>query len=170
MLALWADAGDIFALFIDGKAAALVSTGILDGGYPALSPAHPSAAWFERMVRDLWGYVAIGGTDAALARPRALAADHAAGTARLGAPRAVRRDARSSPSTKRFDQLPIGPVRGGIELAAHLRLAIDGEAVVRLEPLLGYSHKGTLALMRGKSPRAAARFAARIAGEERLPD
>jgi Ni,Fe-hydrogenase III large subunit len=36
---------------------------------------------------------------------------------------------------------------------------------VRLEARLGYTHKGTLTLMRGKSPRTAARFAARLSGE-----
>ena len=163
LLALWADAGDIFALFIDDETAVLVSTEIVDGGYPALSPARPAAAWSERLVYDLWGYVAIGGSDA---RPWL---DHGRWPVttplapRPGAPRPA------GPPEFRFhdslDQLPIGPVRGGIEPAAHLRFAIDGETVVGFEPLLGYSHKGTLGLMRGKSPRAAARFAARIAGE-----
>ena len=63
------------------------------------------------------------------------------------------------------DQIPLGPARGGIEPAAHLRLGVRGETIVRLETRLGYTHKGTLGLMRGKSPRAAARFAARLAGE-----
>ena len=72
---------------------------------------------------------------------------------------------RSSCSAEDLDQFPLGPVRGGIEPAAHLRLGVRGETVVRMEARLGYTHKGTLTLMRGKSPRAAARFAARLAGE-----
>ena len=37
--------------------------------------------------------------------------------------------------------------------------------MLRAEARLGYAHKGTLALMRGKSPRTAARFVARLAAE-----
>ena len=33
------------------------------GGYPALSPNRPGAAWFERMIRDLWGHEAEGARD-----------------------------------------------------------------------------------------------------------
>ena len=63
LLALWADTREVYALLRDGAAPLLVSTEVEDGGYPALSPARPAAAWFERMVRDLWGHTAIGGTD-----------------------------------------------------------------------------------------------------------
>jgi Ni,Fe-hydrogenase III large subunit len=62
-------------------------------------------------------------------------------------------------------QIPLGPVLSGIAEPSHLRLTVAGERVTRLEVRLGYAHKGTLALMRGKSPRAAARFAARLAGD-----
>jgi Ni,Fe-hydrogenase III large subunit len=62
-------------------------------------------------------------------------------------------------------QWPIGPVPGGVGEAAHLRLTLHGDRVMRAETRLGYTHKGTLALMRGKSPRTAARFAARLAGD-----
>ena len=77
----------------------------------------------------------------------------------------VARSSRSSSFAEDLDQIPLGPARGGIEPAAHLRLGVRGETIVRLETRLGYTHKGTLGLMRGKSPRAAARFAARLAGE-----
>ena len=63
LLALWADTREVYALLRGGATPLLVSIDIEDGGYPALSPARPAAAWFERMVRDLWGHTAIGGTD-----------------------------------------------------------------------------------------------------------
>ena len=47
----------------------------------------------------------------------------------------------------------------------HFRFSVRGEQVLKLQARLGYSHKGTLAMMRGKSPRLAARFAARISGD-----
>jgi Ni,Fe-hydrogenase III large subunit len=163
LLALWADTREVYALLRDGAAPLLVSTEVEDGGYPALSPARPSAVRFERMVRDLWGHAAIGGTD-----PRPWL-DH--GHWPVSAPLAQHPGppGRSEPPEfllpADLDQFPLGPVRGGIEPAAHLRLGIRGETIVRLEARLGYAHKGTLTLMRGKSPRAAARFAARLAGE-----
>ena len=163
LLALWADTREVYALLRDGAAPLLVSTEVEDGGYPALSPARPAAVWFERMVRDLWGHTAIGGTDL---RPWL---DH--GHWPISAPLALHPGPRGRSEAPEFlfpaelDQLPLGPVRGGIEPAAHLRLGIRGETIVRLEARLGYTHKGTLTLMRGKSPRAAARFAARLAGE-----
>ena len=61
--------------------------------------------------------------------------------------------------------LPRGPIWGQVDEAAHLRLTLNGPAIVRAEALLGFTHKGTLTLMRGKSPRAAARFAARLCAD-----
>jgi len=163
LLALWADTREVYALLHVGAVAKLVSTEVADGGYPALSPIRPAAAWFERMVRDLWGHTAIGGTDL---RPWL---DH--GHWPHSTPMALRPGPASRAEPAEFamgeelDQIPLGPVRGGIEPAAHLRLGVRGETVASLEVRLGYTHKGTLTLMRGKSPRAAARFAARLAGE-----
>ena len=62
-------------------------------------------------------------------------------------------------------QIPVGPVHAGIIEPGHFRFTAQGETVVRLEARLGYTHKGQLALMRGKSPRVAARFAARLSGD-----
>lgn len=163
LLALWADTRDAYALLRDGGVPLFVSTEVEDGGYPALSPARPAAAWFERMVRDLWGHAAVGGTD------QRSWLDH--GRWPISVPLAPRPGPPGPAEQPEFafgddvDQFPLGPVRGGIEPAAHLRLGIRGEAVARLEARLGYTHKGTLSLMQGKSPRAAARFAARLAGE-----
>jgi len=163
LLALWADTREVYALLSDGDTPLLVSTEVEDGGYPALSPARPAAAWFERMVRDLWGHTAIGGTDQRPWLNHGRWPHSAPMALRPGPPGAA--ETPEFPFSEELDQLPLGPVRGGIEPAAHLRLGIRGETVMRLEARLGYTHKGTLALMRGKSPRAAARFAARLAGE-----
>ncbi|HEX4172083.1 MAG TPA: nickel-dependent hydrogenase large subunit [Acetobacteraceae bacterium] len=163
LVALWADTRVVYALLRQDDRVLLVSTTVEDDGYPALSPMRPFAACFERVVRDLWGHAAIGGTDQ---RARL---DH--GRWAQSAPMAVRPGPPASAEPPEFampeelDQIPLGPVRGGIEPAAHLRLGVRGQAVERLELRLGYAHKGVLALMRGKSPRAAARFAARLAGE-----
>jgi Ni,Fe-hydrogenase III large subunit len=65
-----------------------------------------------------------------------------------------------------WHQIPVGPVHAGVIEPGHFRFTVQGETVVRLEQLLGYTHKGTLSLMIGKSPRAAARFAARLSGDK----
>jgi Ni,Fe-hydrogenase III large subunit len=165
--ALWADATHVHALLLDKTGTLLpISTPVDGGGYPALSPARPAAAWYERMVQDLWGHVAVGGRDL---RPwldhgrwpqaRPLAARPGPSPGRPEPPEFL------PPADERFTQAALGPIHGGIEPPAHLRVTLAGERVRRLESRLGYAHKGTLALMRGKSPRTAARFAARLAAE-----
>ncbi len=168
LLALWADTGNAYALWFDETTSAplLVSTTIEACGYPALSPVRPVAAWFERMVRDLWGHAATDGTDQRPwldhgrwphTTPMALRVGHPGGQSEP--PEFL------SAAGDDLDQIPLGPVHGGIAAASHLRLTGRGEHIVRLEARLGYTHKGTLTLMRGKSPRAAARFAARLSVE-----
>jgi len=168
LLALWADPTQVYALFHDAEAGRFLpaSVAVVEGGYAALSPQRPAAAWFERMVHDLWGHTAVGGTDA---RPWL---NH--GRWGLAAPLAARPGALAvTPAppeflpvaAEEFHQIALGPVFGGIGEPAHFRLSAEGEAVLRLEARLGYAHKGTLGLLRGKSPRAAARFAARISGD-----
>ncbi len=168
LLALWADTGHVHAILHDGAAGEplLASTPIEAGCYAALSPSRPLSAWFERMVQDLWGHAAAGGIDQ---RPWL---DH--GHWPQTHPMSLRPDAlrgRSEPpeflpaAGEDLDLIPLGPIHGCIEAASHLHLTVEGETIARLEARLGYAHKGTLAMMRGKSPRAAARFAARLSGE-----
>jgi len=62
-----------------------------------------------------------------------------------------------------IDQVPLGPLQGARAEAGQFRAFARGEAVHRMEARLGYLHRGIPVLMRGKSPRAAGRFAARLA-------
>jgi len=168
LLAMWADAQLVHALLHDRTGGAMlpVSVPTESGFYPALSLARPPAAWFERMIRDLWGHHAEDGRDG---RPWL---DH--GVWALHAPLSARPVAvAGQPEPPEFfapdgagqTQLALGPAGSGLGEPAALRLTLRGERVQRLEARLGYAHKGTLALLRGKSPRAAARFAARLAGD-----
>jgi Ni,Fe-hydrogenase III large subunit len=167
LLALWADTAEVYAMFFDEAHAQplVASTRNEDGRYAALSAARPVAAWFERMVQDLWGHTADGGIGSRPwldhghwpnAHPMALHPDDRRGGG--GQPEFLPLE------DETLDQVPLGPVHGGIEPASHLRLTVRGETIDRLETRLGYTHKGTLARMLGKSPRAAARFAARLSG------
>ncbi|HET6306335.1 MAG TPA: NADH-quinone oxidoreductase subunit C [Rhodopila sp.] len=167
LLAHWADTIQVHALFLDPEAltVVLVSTPVEAGSYPALSPILPGAAWYERMVHDLWGHTATGATDL---RPWL---DHGRWPQiRPMASRPEPRTMMEPPDLSGTDPadamvLPLGPVWGRLEEAAHLRLVLDGSLIARAEAFLGFTHKGSLTLMRGKSPRAAARFAARLSGD-----
>ena len=118
------------------------------------------------MVHDLWGHTATGGHDL---RPW-LDHGHWPHTMPL-APRPG--PSAGSPEPPEFlsgsddalMQLPLGPIHGAIGEPAHLRLTARDDRVLRAESRLGYAHKGTLLLLRGKSPRAAVRFAARLSAD-----
>jgi Ni,Fe-hydrogenase III large subunit len=164
LLAHWGDTVQVHALFLDPSSLMIVpiSTGVETGHYPALSPLLPSAAWYERMIQDLWGHVADGGTDE---RPWL---DHAAWAVRH--PMAVRPQPAMlvHPADAIHSEemvLPLGPIWGRLDEPAQLRLTLHGAAIRHAEARLGFTHKGTLMLMRGKSPRTAARFAARLSGD-----
>jgi Ni,Fe-hydrogenase III large subunit len=167
LIGLWADTQQVHALFLDEATmtAIPVSTEVEAGLYPALSPARPGAALFERAVNDLWGHAAEAGD----VRPWL---DH--GAWMLAKPMVVRPGSARlpyEPSDPTFPdrdplmQLPLGPVWGRIEEAAHLRLTLRGSDIIAAESQLGFTHKGALALVRGKPPRTAARFAARLSAD-----
>ncbi len=168
LLALWADTQQVHALFQDPAAGELLfaSVPVVDGHYPAVSPWRPGAVLFERMVHDLWGHVADGAVDL---RPWL---DH--GRWDNVAPMSPRSMPRTelveppeffAPGGQGLHQIAVGPVHAGIIEPGHFRLTVQGEALARLEVRLGYAHKGTLLLLRGKTPRSAARFAARLSGD-----
>ncbi len=166
LLGLWADTIQVHALLREGSDVRLASVPVEAGRYPALSPTRPAAALFERMIRDLWGHIAESGRDDRtwldhgrwpLAHPL---------SPRPGIPGgAVEPPEFASLDEPCVMQIPLGPIHGTIGEPAHLRLTTRGDTVLRAEARLGYAHKGTLALMRGKSPRTAARFVARLAAE-----
>jgi Ni,Fe-hydrogenase III large subunit len=168
LVAMWAEPGHIHALFLDPAIPEMLplSVPVVAGAYPAMSVARPAAIWFERMIHDLWGHVATDGRDA---RPWL---DH--GKWDMRHPLAPRPSPVDNPplppefiatTGEDLHQLAVGPIHAGIIEAGHFRFTCAGETVVRLEVRLGYNHKGMLSLLRGKIPRAAARFAARLSGD-----
>lgn len=166
---LWADTGRVHALFLPPDGTPLLASVPVEAGlYAALSPARPGAAAFERALADLWGHEAAGGTDA---RPwydgdawPVLHPLSARPVPNGGQPEPPEFLPAEDADGAILHQLPLGPVRAGLEGPIHFRLTCAGERVARLEARLGYAHKGTPALMRGKPVRAAARLAARLAG------
>jgi Ni,Fe-hydrogenase III large subunit len=168
LLAMWADTSLVHALLLDPAVPEVlpVSVPVVEGNYPALSVARPAAGWYERMILDLWGHAANGGRDA---RPWL---DH--GRWEMVRPLSVRPVPPNLPPQpleflpvegEDLHVVPVGPIHAGIIEAGHFHFTCAGETVVRMETWHGWKHRGIPALLRGKSPRAAARFAARLSGD-----
>ena len=175
LVALWADTEQVHALFEpSGPSDApplVASVPVEQGRYTALSPQHPQAALFERIVQDLFGHRAEGGLDDRAwldhdrwPQRRPLAPRPLVAGAEPGPPE-LREPAEQASHLPALHQLGLGPagdVPGG---PAHLRLTLSGERIIGAEWRMGYGYRGVAAMMRGKSPRAAARYAARLAGD-----
>jgi Ni,Fe-hydrogenase III large subunit len=151
LIALWTDAVYAYALY---QPQMLVAVELVDGSYPTLSNRHAGAGWFERLARDLNGHKAIGAADTRPAIEQHRGPDGNAAWPDF-APAAG----------EGVHEVAVGPVHAGIIEPGHFQFSVLGEKVLKLETRLGYSHKGTLAMIRGKSPRLAARFAARVSGD-----
>ncbi|MCS6891695.1 MAG: NADH-quinone oxidoreductase subunit C [Rhodovarius sp.] len=169
LLALWAEPTTIHAVFLDRGAPLPVSLPLSERRFPALSPMRPGAAAAERMIHDLWGIEAWGGQDG---RPLL---DH--GRWELInplSPRPLRRDAPGpvpefrAPPAAGAHRLEYGPIPAAIDGPEHRQLILRGEEVLAAEFRPGYAHRGMLGLMLGKSPRAAARYPARLAADSTL--
>ncbi|HQT72328.1 MAG TPA: Ni Fe-hydrogenase III large subunit [Acidiphilium sp.] len=154
------DPADFAGLFVaDGCAHALffraapllVAVALDNGAYPALSPAIPEAGWYERRAAETHGATATGASDT---RP---AIRHGEGDAAW--PRF------DTPADEGAFQVGQGPVAGLIARPVHRRFTIAAGRIARLEYRHGYAYRDIAALLHGKSPRAAARFAARLAGD-----
>ncbi|MDE1906562.1 MAG: nickel-dependent hydrogenase large subunit [Rhodospirillales bacterium] len=148
-IALWTDATRAYALYEPGE---LVAVELRDGAYPALS--YPGANWFQRLAKDLNGHIAIGFADTRTAVEHFREPDGRAAWPEF-----------TAPNVEGVHQVAVGPVHAGIIEPGHFRFSVVGEQVLKLEARLGYAHKGTLGLMRGKSARQAARYAARVSGD-----
>jgi Ni,Fe-hydrogenase III large subunit len=148
-VALWTDQAQAYALYAPGE---LVVTPLQNGAYPALRA--PGASWFQRLAHDMHGAIATGARDTRPAIEQFRSPDGTAAWPEF-----------SHPAGVGVHQVGVGPVHAGIIEPGHFRFSVIGEQILKLEARLGYAHKGTLALMRGKSARLAARFAARVSGD-----
>lgn len=166
LVGLWADAAQVHALFLEAGARPLAaSVAVERGRYLALSAHRPGAALFERAVADLWGHEGVEARDL---RPWL---DHGHWPYhRPLSPRPVPAGTPPEPPEmlppgEGEAQLPIGPIRPRFAEPAHLRATLREGRVARLEARLGYAHRGLLAALRGKPPRAAAPLVARLAAD-----
>jgi len=164
---LWGDYGAVhMALLGAGRSGiAIASLGCPSGQFPSVARHHAPAQRLERTIRDLFGYEPVGAPDA---RPWL---DHGRWPFRhpLGAQPEASGGAEPyaflAAKGEGLHQIPVGPVHAGIIEPGHFRFTANGEAVVRLEERLGYTHKGVEALMAGAPLDRAARLAGRVSGD-----
>jgi Ni,Fe-hydrogenase III large subunit len=167
LLGLWGEASAIHMALRDeqGKDLAVVTKECPDGRFPSVGQAHPPAIRLERAARDLFGLEPVGLPDS---RPWL---DH--GQWGVCQPLATHPKPQGKPEPypflpsvgKSLHEIPVGPVHAGIIEPGHFRFTANGEAVVRLEERLGYTHKGIESLMCGAPIDQAARLAGRACGD-----
>ncbi len=166
LVSLWGDEGRMrLALRNPDGAIAFVDMPCERGAFPSIAALHPPAIRLERAACDLYGFISLGAPDGR----RWL--DH--GRWPLRHPLGDRAAHDGPPDPYAFleakgpglHQIPVGPVHAGIIEPGPFRFHAGGEAVVRLEERLGYTHKGVDALMRGASLDRAAVLAGRVSGD-----
>ena len=167
LLGLWGETATVHIAILDptSDTIGVLSLPCPDGVYPSVGRVHPPAMRLDRAIHDLFGLVPEGLPDS---RPWL---DHGTwpSTSPLGSARAVTGD----PQPYAFlpvegdslHQIAVGPVHAGIIEPGHFRFTANGEAVVRLEERLGYTHKGIESLMAGATLEAAAKLAGRVSGD-----
>ncbi|TAK99345.1 MAG: hydrogenase expression protein HypE [Rhodospirillaceae bacterium] len=136
-----------------------------DGRFPSIGAVHPPALRLERAIQDLHGLTAEGLPDS---RPWL---DHGRWTVRhpmkptASAAQPLLPYAFLPATGDGLHQIPVGPVHAGIIEPGHFRFTANGETVVRLEPRLGYVHRGLESLMQGAEVGHGAKLAGRASGD-----
>ncbi|WP_316188005.1 MULTISPECIES: NADH-quinone oxidoreductase subunit C [unclassified Bradyrhizobium] len=167
LLGLWGEADRVHMALLDAPktVVGIVTLDCPTRRYPSVGLHHPPALRLERTIRDLRGLEPQGLPD-----PRAWL-DH--GNWGLRHPLAAKPEPTPIDKTYAFlpvegaglHQIPVGPVHAGIIEPGHFRFTANGETVVRLEPRLGYVHKGIEGLIAGANLGKAGKLAARASGD-----
>ena len=165
LLGLWAEREHVHMALNDNGELGVLSIVCEAKRFPSVGQSHPPAMRLERAIRDLWGLEAEGLADT---RPWL---DHGrwklprSGDDAPKAQRVAGAYAFLPAEGEGLHQIPVGPVHAGIIEPGHFRFTANGEAVVRLEARLGYTHKGIERLMEGASLDRAALLAGRASGD-----
>jgi Ni,Fe-hydrogenase III large subunit len=157
------DALTLVALLADDTAGSLGATSTVVGErYPALTPDCPQAERFERELAEQCGVIPEG--HPRLKPLRRHPPDHLPG--RWGRP-AGDREAYPFDTIlgDEVHEVAVGPVHAGIIEPGHFRFQAHGEAVLGLEIMLGYQHRGVERLLEGADGNRSVLVAESVAGD-----
>jgi len=143
----------------------------LGTSFPSLAFQIPSAALYERDIKDMFGLFPAGNPDT---RQLVLHEQWPLGIYPL------RKDFVRDTKVARTDgkypftkvdgegvfEIPVGPVHAGIIEPGHFRFSIQGEYIINLETRLFYTHKGTEKLAESMKLDQVLLLSERIAGDE----
>ena len=167
LLGLWGEEAGVHCAVYEpaSRGMQIASISASAGKVPSLAVFHAPASRLERAVADLFGLEIVGLPDrrpwldhGTWPRPTPLAS-------RPSAPVERKRYPFLDSEGPSLHQIAVGPVHAGIIEPGHFRFTASGEAVVRLEQRLGYTHKGVESLLRGMTIDEGARIAARLSGD-----
>lgn len=143
------------------------------GAFPSLTPFDHEFSVYEQEIKTFFGLLPIG-------HPRAEriilhGENYAENVHPLRKDFAWNTDI-EAPIEKRYPEfqkfegegvyeIPVGPVHAGIIEPGHFRFSVLGEEILRLEPRLGYVHKGTEKLFETLPLGKKVRLAERISGD-----
>jgi Ni,Fe-hydrogenase III large subunit/Ni,Fe-hydrogenase III component G len=163
---LWGDTNTVHMALLDESPSriAILTLPCPHGRFPSVAKWHLPALRLERTIRDLYGLEADNTPD-----PRPWLNHGRWGVRHPLGPNVLSSD--REPYTfltaegESLHQIAVGPVHAGVIEPGHFRFNVSGEAIVRLEPRLGYSHKGVESLMQGSDVARAAQLAGRLSGD-----
>ncbi len=137
--------------------------------YPSLTATVMAAHWYERLIWDQFGIVAVGHPDW---RRLMHHQNIPAGTFPM------RKDFAWNTKLNYADEpypmhavegqgvyeIPVGPIHAGIIEPGHFRFNVRGERILTLEGKLFFKHKGVEKLLEGKTPAEAVPFVEHVTG------
>lgn len=136
--------------------------------YPCLTSLLPAAAWYERELHDMFGFVPEGHPDL---RPLVLHETFPVGfhPLRKGVKknqqvRGVRSFEMATSKGEGLFEVPVGPIHAGIIEPGHFRFSQAGEAMLQLDAKLFFTHRGIEKAVEGKTPEEALHIIERICG------
>lgn len=136
--------------------------------YPSLTPILPAAAWYERELKDMFGFEPVGHPDL---RPLVLHESFPEGFHPLLKKYAADYEARgqreypmAAASGEGTFEVPVGPIHAGIIEPGHFRFSQAGEAMLQLDAKLFFTHRGLEKAVEGKTPWEALPIVERICG------
>ena len=136
--------------------------------YESLTPLFPSAAWYEREIKDMFGIVPTGHPDP---RPLVLHESFPEGFYPLRKSLPVDADVHGKREIKMNTakgegvfQVGVGPIHAGIIEPGHFRFSQAGESMLNLDAKLFFTHRGIEKTLEGKTPWEALPIVERICG------